>query len=250
MADADEHDKLMNRITAISDERSALRFWAAQHNAQALRARITDLTAKEKDLRLRIADLKAAETRLRNRAEALRRERSGHGGDRIAELERLLAEEGARRSARQSKADRFQQLLDQAGLPRVATAAQFAARREELTEPRAKADAALADAQNRFTDVEIERREADVRAAELNAELLSLRARRTNIPRHRLRLDHRSPPERRQAAGLTSRIAVGCFRSFGALSCDRASRRRRRACRINCGDFNTGDHLHALGFPR
>lgn len=191
LADADEHDKLMDRITAIGDQRSALRFWAAQHNAQALRARITDLTAKEQDLRLRIADLKAAETRLRNRAEALRRERSGHGGDRIAELERLLAEEGARRSARRSKADRFQQLLDRAGLPQVATAAQFAARREELTESRAKADAALADAQNRLTDVEIQRREADARAAELNAELLSLRARRTNIPRQSLAIRER-----------------------------------------------------------
>jgi uncharacterized protein YPO0396 len=191
LADAGEYDRLAARMASLAARRDALRYWSAQGRSRLLTKRIEQLSRDAETFRGSIDKAKAAVAHLRERADALRLERAGHGGERIAQLDRLLAEAADRRDRRLAKARRFDALLAEAELPQVQSATQFTVRRAELAEARAKADQADAEARNRLTDVAVERRKADDESGELRDELRSLQARRSSIPRRTLEVRDR-----------------------------------------------------------
>ena len=115
-------------------------------------------------------------------------ERAGHGGNRLTEIERQIEEIGHTRDARSGRYQSFSGLLGQAGLDPVETAEHFAVRRQRITAARSVVDTELADAQNKLTDVRVDKQRLDAQAAEVNAELRSLRERRNNIPKRQLDL--------------------------------------------------------------
>ena len=186
LADCDEHDRLGARMAALVARRDALRYWSAQGGRTSLTARIEELRGVLTLLDGSIAQTRQSLTGLRDQANALRLERAGHGGERLAEIERLLVETEERRRHRMDKAQRLNALLAEAGLPQVQTETQFRTRRAESAEARAKADRKHAEAHNRLTDVAVEARAAQAEAEEIGAELRSLQARRSNIPRRTL----------------------------------------------------------------
>jgi uncharacterized protein YPO0396 len=155
LADAGEYDRLAARMASLAARRDALRYWSAQGRSRLLTKRIEQLSRDAETFRGSIDKAKAAVAYLRERADALRLERAGHGGERIAQLDRLLAEAEDRRDRRLAKARRFDALLAEAELPQVQSATQFTVRRAELAEARAKADQADAEARNRLTDVAV-----------------------------------------------------------------------------------------------
>ena len=191
LTDCDEHDRLGARMRTLAAQREALRYWSAQGRRLLLAARIEELRGVLSLLGGAIDTTRSALTELRGRADALRLERAGHGGDRLAEIDRLLVEAAERRRQRFDKAERFNSLLADAGLPQVQTQAQFRTRRMELAEARAKADQADSEARNRLTDVAVEWRGAHAESEEVGAELRSLQARRSNIPRRTLHVRDR-----------------------------------------------------------
>ena len=85
------------------------------------------------------------------------------------------------------KAERFGELLAQAGMQPVETASQFGARRREIDEAAAAGSQHRADRQNRLTEAAVEAKVAQGQAAELNAELISLRSRTSSIPKRQPR---------------------------------------------------------------
>lgn len=186
LVDCDEHDRLGHRMVTLAARREALRYWSAHGSRQLLTVRIEELRGVLTLLHGAVDETKSALTELRGQADALRWERAGHGGERIAEIERLLTEAAERRRHRLEKAERFNSLLAETGLPQVQTDAQFTTRRAELTEARTKADRADSEARNRLTDVAVERRGVQAESEEVGAELRSLQARRSNIPRRTL----------------------------------------------------------------
>jgi uncharacterized protein YPO0396 len=115
-------------------------------------------------------------------------DRAGHGGNRLADIEWQISEGEKHRDARMARAARFKDLLREAGLEPVETAEHFASRREQAAAARQLTAQALTDSQNKLTEIAVDKGKLDDEAKKVNAELLSLRARRSNIPARDLEL--------------------------------------------------------------
>jgi uncharacterized protein YPO0396 len=184
----DAHDALGEEIRALTDQRTALRFYFAARKAGLLEQQIDDLEADQARQQEAVRVLKARLDELRESEKRLTLERAGHGGDRLNGLERQIAADSQVCDERMRKADRFGELLATVGMALVETAEQFATRRQEITAAAGAADQALADCQNLLTEARVEAKALEEEAAELNAELLSLRSRRSSIPKRNLDL--------------------------------------------------------------
>ena len=188
LADCDSYDSLGAEIQSVTDQRAALRYYFADRKSGLLDRQISGL---EKDRAAReqaLGRLKDLLAELRKKETGLQLERAGHGGDRLSEIERRLAEDTKAAEERMRKAERFGELLAKAGMEPVETARQFSSRRREIVEAAAADSQHRADCQNRLTEVSVEAKVAQGRAAELNAELVSLRSRTSSIPKRSLDL--------------------------------------------------------------
>ncbi|HWG02355.1 MAG TPA: ATP-binding protein [Trebonia sp.] len=188
LADCDRHDKLRADLMTLTAQRQALRYYFADAKAGLIEAEIagirderTLLGAERDKLAAARADLSARETRLHV-------EIAGHGGGRLAEIERHLADCETSRQARAARADLFAAGLVKAGLDPVGDAAQFAARRRQLDQAREDARTERADHTNKLTDTRMRAKDLRHEAGEVNADLRSLRERENNIPRQQLEL--------------------------------------------------------------
>jgi uncharacterized protein YPO0396 len=188
LAECDAHDKVAGEITALTAQRNALKYYFADLKAGLVDRLLAGLSTERSGLRARLTDLAARLKDLRERERALDLELAGHGGTRIAEIDRLLAEGEATCRARMERAERFGKLLAEAGLDPVETAEHFAARRREIEAARDAAKQDLADAHNRLTDAGYAVKGLEEKAAGVNAELVSLREHPNNIPKQQLDL--------------------------------------------------------------
>ncbi|HEX5534007.1 MAG TPA: SbcC/MukB-like Walker B domain-containing protein [Actinomycetales bacterium] len=191
LADCDRYDALSAEIDAMTSQRAAVRFFAAQHKSELLGDRVTRLRAALEADEAELARVDRRLQELDDERSRLQLERAGLGGDRLGELERLIADDERVRVARQDKAHRFNALLKEAGLEPVVTAEQFTDRRTRIHDSIATADGEQADTQNRLTETAIALQQLEQEAKEVNAELTSLRGRRSNIPSHFLELRDR-----------------------------------------------------------
>ena len=191
LADCDTYDALAAEITALEAERSALPFFCAERKAGLLEQRIGDL---EQEAAGKRAELNQQDEALRDREarkQALVLERAGHGGDRLGELERQIADAEKLRDERQGRASRFNDLLREAELPAVERAEQFTTRLSEITKAAEQAGRAEAELQERVTEVAVDQQQVKRESDEVNAELVSLRSRRSNLPSKSLELRSR-----------------------------------------------------------
>jgi uncharacterized protein YPO0396 len=188
LANCDEHDRLNREIAALNEQRDALRYFFADHKVRLAGGLLAELqgermrlTARRQQLGEELATLRAGETDLQVRI-------AGHGGSRLAEMEREIVEKGKTLDDRKRRCDNFGELLRRAGLDPVASAEDFAVRRAEIETARDTVDAEYADAQNELTDARVAKQQLDAKAEDLNSELLSLRQRKSNIPKRQLDL--------------------------------------------------------------
>jgi uncharacterized protein YPO0396 len=188
LADCNDHDKLSADIGALAGQRSALRFFFADRKAGLLEGQIDELEAERTRRQGDLQRLKASLGELRAEETRLTLERAGHGGNRLAEIERQLEESSRAGEQRMERAERFGELLVKAGMGPAETAEQFTQRRQEIIQERAAARQAQADCQNRLTEVAVDAKALKDEAEELNAELRSLQSRRSSIPKRSLDL--------------------------------------------------------------
>lgn len=184
----DGTDALGSEIGALDAAHGALRYYFAETTAELLRRRIGEL---DRHIEATEAELTAADSELsslREREAGLALRMAGAGGDRLAQIERELARARSDETERRRRHSAFSRLLETAGLDPVGTAEQFRAvtaaadaRRGELDERWAGLDTLIADARHELRGI-------DEQSAELNAELQSLRSRRTNLPAASLRI--------------------------------------------------------------
>jgi uncharacterized protein YPO0396 len=188
LTDCDAHDGIGQEIQSLTDQRAALRFYCADGKAQLLTAQLSGLRtaiaehAREQD------DVKGRLGDLREQSRRLELERAGHGGDRIAEIERQVMADTATQETRQRKFTRYNELLSEARLDRVDVAEQFAARRRDAAVERDEADQARASLQNQDMEVAFEARGLAKEVEEIRSELASLKDRQSNIPRRSLEI--------------------------------------------------------------
>ena len=188
LKDCDAYDTLTADITTLTAQRAALRYYFADHKARLLDGLLaeldserTGLSAQRKELDGQLADLRAHEG-------SLTVERAGHGGNRLTEIERQIEESSHARDARRGRFQSFSELLGRAALDPVETAEHFAVRRQQIDAAGSTVDSEIANAQNKLTDARVAKQHLDAQAAEVNAELRSLRERKNNIPKRQLDL--------------------------------------------------------------
>lgn len=182
LADCDRYDELGTQLQAARDERDALPFYCADRKAGLLAGQIATLGDTISRHEGMLGQVKERLVKLRERKQRLALQRAGHGGDRLNEIERLIKTESDERDRRKANHDRFHELLADVGLRSVDDAVQFVGRRGEIVAAVDRLDQEQADLHNELTDVEVVLRKLEAEATELNAELVSLRGRRNNIP--------------------------------------------------------------------
>ncbi len=188
LADCDTHDRLGADIVQFTRQRSALPFFFAKRKAAFLDRHIASLEAARAERQENLKALKARLEELRENEKRLTVERAGHGGDRLSEIERRISEDNEACKTRMEKAERFGELAAKAGVAPVETGEQFAARRREIGVAADAANHARADCENRLAEVAVDAKTLTDQADELNAELLSLRSRKSSIPKRSLDL--------------------------------------------------------------
>jgi uncharacterized protein YPO0396 len=188
LAECDAHDKVTAEIAALAARRNALKYYFADLKAGLVDRLLDDLSTERTGLHAQLTDLATRRKDLRSRERSLDIELAGHGGNRLAEIDRLLEENEAATRDRMDRAERFGKLLAEAGLDPVETAEHFAARRREVAAARDQAKAYLAHAHNRLTDAGYAAKALADKASGVNAELLSLREHPNNIPKRQLDL--------------------------------------------------------------
>jgi len=184
----DQYDSHGRQVDELAAHRAALPYFCARGKVELLDTRIATHGKERDEQQAALTGVidELAERRAEHRRLDL--ERAGHGGDRIADLQRQIGEQERVRGERRKRFDRYNLLLTEAGLPEIDAIEQFTARRDQVAEASTVGDRAQADAQNAFTDAEVRVRELGGQAEEVNAELRSLRERRSNIPRRNLEL--------------------------------------------------------------
>ena len=188
LAECDAHDKVVAEIAALTAQRNALKYYFADLKAGLVDRLLDDLSSERAQLRAQLTELATRLKDLRSRERSLDIELAGHGGNRLAEIDRLLKEGEVACRDRMDRAERFGKLLAEAGLDPVETAEHFAARRHQIAAARDRAKQDLADAQNRLTDAGYAAKALGDKAAGVNAELVSLREHPNNIPKRQLDL--------------------------------------------------------------
>jgi len=188
LAECGAHDQVTAGIAALTAQRSALRYFFADLKAGLVDRLLADLSTERAGLHAQLTELATRLKDLRSTERALDMELAGHGGNRLAEIDRLLRDNEAACRDRMEKAERFGKLLAEAALDPVETAEHFAVRRSQVAAAREAAKHDLADAQNRLTDAGYAAKALGDKAAGVNAELISLREHPNNIPKRQLDL--------------------------------------------------------------
>jgi uncharacterized protein YPO0396 len=191
LKELDAYDAVDAEIRTLAARQEALPHYFADIKADLLDASLSSLDAERSRLSATLGQLSSRLVKLRESETDLQVRRAGHGGNRLAEIERQIAEADQARAARLDRAKRFGALLEAAGLEAVHTAEHFATRQHEIAAARDAAQAALTKSQNERTDAEVDKRKLDDEAATVNRELRSLQARKSNIPAQNLELRER-----------------------------------------------------------
>jgi Protein of unknown function (DUF3375) len=183
LAECDAHDRVASEIASLKHQRDALRFYCADRKAQLLTDQVGMLIGEIESYQDKLVVTKDRLRDLRIRKEQLALRRVGLGGNRLAEIDRLVDEASHERDRRQHRFTRFHQLLDLAGLEPVEDAAQFAVRRAQIARETDVHDERQADLQNQLTEVGVQVSGLEAESKGVNAELLSLKQRCNNIPK-------------------------------------------------------------------
>ncbi len=182
VADADEYAERSQQTTALRGCRDALAAWFASLKIELLDRRLQDLAGEQARLTDRFEALKRTRVEQRRQRDALGQAIAANGGDRLErlreEIERCRAEKGERRR----EAGRYRELAASLDLPDATDADIFRDNRTALAGLSEQTQARQAEAQNERTDQTVAIRDLRTQHAELDAELDSLKARRSNLP--------------------------------------------------------------------
>jgi uncharacterized protein YPO0396 len=191
LADCDRHDELRAMLAELATERAQLPIFVARGKAAHLRLQIDTLSTALADQQIEARRLGGELTRLREQKNQAERTRDGLGGGRLGEIERRTPELESTMHERQTRAQRYNDLLRELGLTPVESESQFASRQRQLAELEATLDARRIVTDNALAERTVQAAAANAEAGAINAELRSLRERPGNIPLDNLTLRRR-----------------------------------------------------------
>ncbi len=194
-AACDEHDERAAAIVTATAAREAVTVWVAEHRLELLtdeHHRVDEELAVARDeqatARARLRDLE-------NERTGLVQARDQVAGGRLAAIDVELDRTGERRDGRRSRAGRYAELLDAAGLPLAEDPESFTATLETVRSRHAATDSARRADTERITDLKVDLRRTEQAGAEVAAEIASLRGRASNIDSRSLALRDRLATE-------------------------------------------------------
>jgi len=182
VADCDRHAQEREAVESLRGAREALRPYFAAQKRDLLDKRLENLEGEQGRLAARVARLADERDTLRGREGQLRLDIAASGGDRLASLDADIARLRDERERRRIKAEQYGRLLQGVGEPPAADEGGFLDQRQRfdhLAETLRDREAAL---QNGRIEHETTLRRGKQEHDELEAEIASLKARRSNIP--------------------------------------------------------------------
>ncbi len=188
IADCERLAALSTLSEQFRECRDALRPWFAGIKGDLLGQRIAGLDAELIRLQRRIGQLDSRRRDLHAAAEDIRRAIAENGGDRLAQLDRTIAEKTDRKQERAARAATYARLADEAGLPAADDVDAFLVNLRSVGQIRNLIEGRQAQAQNAITEASVDLSALKNNHGEVSAEIASLRNRRSNIPRRMLDL--------------------------------------------------------------
>jgi uncharacterized protein YPO0396 len=191
VADAGRHAALAAELDDLRSCREALRPWFAQLRSVLLTDRIARLEGDIERCTARIDRLDEEHRSTSTERDEIRRAIRDNGGDRIERLRSDIQQLGQQQADRRRRADAYAALAKQLDLPDAPDDVRFLANRREAEGALAALDGGEAEIQNRITEASMELRSREEERGKLEAELASLRRRRSNLPAAMLALRER-----------------------------------------------------------
>ncbi|HEX2890005.1 ATP-binding protein [Vineibacter terrae] len=182
VADCDSLAELAASTATLRACRDALRPWFAGLKADLLRKRSVNLDADLRRLAARIDQLDGTWRAQQAERDQIRQAIADNGGDRIERLKVDIKEREASKAERARRAEKYDALAHEAGLPTATDVAAFTANQRAIETERDAAESRDADTQNALTDANVAFRQLKQQHDEIAAEVDSLRRRRSSIP--------------------------------------------------------------------
>jgi uncharacterized protein YPO0396 len=191
VADLDSFEQLSNARTTLEHQLTALPLYFAERTRRALLFELEVLAVELHDLSQELESLEESVRDLRETEAQLNLQIAGVGGDRLADIERLIERHQRDKQIRQTKFDHFNTLLSQVGMEQVSVAEQFLATRERAIARQTELEVEHSAIENDLNERRFEQRSINEESEGVNKELHSLQTRHSNIPRDSLELRQR-----------------------------------------------------------
>ena len=186
--DCDERASLVAHTGELRACRDLLHAWFSSWKQVLLQTRLIDLAGEME--KLAQASKSGEETRgaLQASRDDIKKDIAQNGGDRIERIKREVAEKEAEKDRRERRARQYDGLATAVGLRSVTDFEAFHENRMVVKTALEDLASQQAEKQNARADAEYDLRSLREQHDETQAELASLRQRRSNIPRHMLDL--------------------------------------------------------------
>ncbi|MCD7898218.1 MAG: hypothetical protein LUG50_16355 [Planctomycetaceae bacterium] len=187
----DRYDEVVGRIAGNTELREALRPYFASRKCELLEARIKARIEEHGRKEALVARLKSERNDLRIQERQLERDIANNGGDRIEELSKEIKRLEKERISRARRCKEYDKTAGAVNLRPAETFDVFMAQKEALPELSEQSAARQAALQNREIELEVELVSHRTEHAQIESELRSLRARKSNIDRFQIEIRER-----------------------------------------------------------
>lgn len=213
IADLDDHDAQQSTVEGLAAQRSALPYFIAERRLALLDDQLRKLADQEQQTEGELTGARAERRTLQDQHTDITVQIAGNGGDRLAAIDVEITQQTEHRDQRRHRFDRFNLLLDNAGLAPITDIDQFPTIKTAAQQAADRLAAESTDLTNELNESRYALRDVDAEAAELNAELRSLEQRRSSIParsvtlRDRICVDLRLDTDQLPFAGELIKVA-------------------------------------------
>ncbi|MEY4980500.1 MAG: hypothetical protein RLZZ352_2770 [Pseudomonadota bacterium] len=181
VADCDQHSAYTEHASGLRQCREALKPWFAGRKRTLLDQRLDNLGVQLASETAKVERLEAQQRELRSKESALRLSMAQRGGDRLAQLDADIERQQTEQNRRQKNAQRYDQLRRSLGLLQVANREELHTQQQICAQRRQADSEREAELQNRLTELGVDMAQGRQEWRNLQDEIQSLRARRSNM---------------------------------------------------------------------
>jgi len=182
IVDCDRYESLKLETEELRSARGFLQPYFASLKLGLLETRESSLAVELERQNRKVEEIAETLAGLRRDETDLLRQIAENGGDRLTTLSRRIEEMGPERDRRRKKAEEYTGMLRQLDQPEIHDAAAFTIQHDRSGDLKAEAEIRNVNLANQITEDTVAMRKLQGEIAMLDAELQSLKARRSNIP--------------------------------------------------------------------